>query len=59
MKILDLLNLMILLQGHTGIACTHKDKTKYILRGKNKNTGNYFFYLSLDFYICTLIVDIS
>ena len=29
-----------------------------MLRGKNKYTGNYFFYLSPAFYICTLIVDI-
>ena len=30
----------------------------YILRDKNKYTGNYFFYLSPDFYICTLICGI-
>ena len=30
----------------------------YILRGKNKYTGNYYFYLSRDFYICTVIIDI-
>ena len=31
---------------------------QYILRGKIKYTGNYFFYLSLEFHICTLIIDI-
>ena len=29
-----------------------------MLKGKNKYTGNYCFYLSPEFYICTLIVDI-
>ena len=32
--------------------------SQYILRGKNKYTGNYFFYFLLEFYMYTLFVDI-